>query len=74
MKVNITDHSVLNSITPEALNAYARTEGWQSGESYRTHSIIYTKDGSSSELIIPKTHDLGDYTSIVSELLSFLHE
>eukprot|EP01037_Dinobryon_pediforme_P016880 gene16880-17066_t len=71
MKVNITDYSVLNSITPEALNAYVRAEGWRSGESYRTHSTIYTKDGISSEIIIPKTHDLGDYVNVVADLLRF---
>ena len=38
MKVHILDSDALRAITPAALAAYARTEGWQRVEAYGEHS------------------------------------
>ena len=69
MKVHILDTDALRAITPAALAAYARTEGWQRVEAYGEHSDIYAGAGK-PELVIPRTTQLADYASVVGKLIA----
>ncbi|MXX95920.1 MAG: hypothetical protein F4039_04980 [Gammaproteobacteria bacterium] len=68
MKVSIQDTDALRTISPSALDAYARSAGWEAGDSFRKHSTIFTGDNL-PEVIIPRTARLGDYASVVSTLI-----
>lgn len=67
MKAHIVDGPALRAISPQALKAYAVTEGWKPTEAYGGHSQIYVKNG--FEIIVPGTSALGDYASVLSDLL-----
>jgi hypothetical protein len=69
MKVTIFDKDALRAISPSALAAYARSEGWHKTETYGAHSDVY---GASNrpEIVLPRTDRLGDYQTIVSKLLA----
>ncbi len=69
MKVQILDVEALRAITPAALSAYARTEGWRKVETYGEYSDIYVGEGR-PELVIPRTSQLADYASVVSKLIA----
>ena len=68
MKVYIQDEEALTSVTPEALSAYALTEGWIKAEPYGDNSDVYVKDGG-PEIILPRTQRIGDYASVMSQLI-----
>ena len=68
MKVSIRDAEALNAISPVALSAYARSEGWNKSEEYGGHSDVYVADGR-AEIIVPRTDRLGDYAATVSALI-----
>lgn len=68
MRVNIRDRDALQAVSPAALSAYARTAGWTKLESYGEHSDVYAAE-QMPELILPRTQRLGDYASIVSQLI-----
>ena len=68
MKVDINDREALLAISPSALSAYARIEGWSRHDSYRKHSDIYIGD-TLPEIVVPLTTRLGDYASAVAELI-----
>jgi hypothetical protein len=68
MKVHILDAEALQAITPASLAAYAKAEGWRRAEAYGNHSDIYTAEGK-PEIVIPRTNGLGDYPSIVEQLI-----
>ncbi len=74
MKARIIDASALRAVSPPALRAYAEAEGWQAVEPYGDHSHVYVKAGSGREVIIPGTVALGDYASVVAELLFVFSE
>lgn len=69
MKAQIVDPQALRAITPAALGAYARGEGWERAEAYGNHSDVYAAEGL-PELVIPRTDRLADYARVVSELLA----
>lgn len=69
MKVDIRDTAALQAISPGALSAYARASGWGKVGTYGAHSDVYTAQGL-PELILPRTQRLGDYTSVVSQLIA----
>ena len=69
MNANISDRNVLLAVSPMALSAYARTAGWAKVETYGEHSDVYAGQ-SLPEIIIPRTHQLGDYASVVSRLIA----
>lgn len=71
MKTAIQDTEALRSIKPAALVAYARSEGWTRIESFGEHSDVYQRPGG-PELIIPGTDALGDYPSVISDILQIL--
>lgn len=68
MKVSIQDPDALRTISPSALDAYARSVGWEVGDSFRKHSTIFTGTNL-PEIIIPRTARLGDYARVVATLV-----
>ncbi len=56
------------AVSPSALSAYARAEGWSKTEPYGDFSDIYVADGL-PEIVLPRTENLGDYASVVSTLV-----
>ena len=68
MKVSIRDTDALRAVSPAALSAYVRTEGWSLQERYRVHSDIYVGEAR-PEIIVPRTEHLGDYASVVATLI-----
>ena len=68
MKASIQDREALMAVSPAALSAYARAEGWSKTESYGDFSDIYVADGL-PEIILPRTENLSDYASVVSTLI-----
>ena len=68
MRVNIRDQDALQAISPAALSGYARTSGWCKLESFGEHSDVYAAE-ELPEVIVPRTRRLGDYASIVSQLI-----
>ncbi len=61
-------HTGLNTISPAALSAYARTEGWSNVEAFGDHADVYIGDGL-PEIIVPRTRSLGDYAHVVARLV-----
>ena len=68
MKASIQDRDALLAVSPAALSAYARAEGWSKAESFGEFSDIYVADGL-PEIILPRTENLADYASVVSTLI-----
>ena len=54
MKASIKDTDALLAVSPAALSAYARAEGWSKAESFGDFSDIYVADGL-PEIILPRT-------------------
>ena len=68
MKAQILDAEALRAISPGALAAYARGEGWRKVEAYGLHADVYVGDGK-PEIILPRTDRLADYAAVVSRLI-----
>ena len=68
MRVEIQDRDALLAVSPAALTAYARSAGWTRTESYGDSSDVYVAE-SLPEIVVPRTDRLGDYASIVGQLL-----
>lgn len=68
MKARILDAEALKAISPAALAAYARGEGWSKTETYGTHADVYT-GVQKPEIILPRTDRLADYAAVVSRLI-----
>ncbi|MCY4331633.1 MAG: hypothetical protein OXC96_03830 [Cyanobacteria bacterium MAG CAR1_bin_15] len=68
MQATIHDREALKAVSPAALAAYARSAGWQRGETYRVHSHVYAGPDR-PEIIVPRTDHLGDYATVVSRLI-----
>ncbi len=68
MKAGIQDRDALLAVSPAALSAYARAEGWSKAESYGEFSDIYVAGGL-PEIILPRTENLADYASVVLTLI-----
>ena len=68
MKVDIRDNNTLETISPEAIIAYARGEGWTRLEPYGDYSDVYVADNL-PEIILPRTQRLGDYADVVARLI-----
>lgn len=73
MKIQIRDVQALRTITPAALAAYVRGEGWERLEPYGQHADVYAHSDR-PELIIPRTQAVADYASVVAELIAILAE
>ena len=68
MKLQILDVDALRAITPAALAAFARGEGWTRIEAYGMHADVYA-GANRPEIIIPRTDRLGDYAAAISKLI-----
>lgn len=68
MKAHILDADALKAVSPIALAAFARTEGWKLAEPFGEHADIYIGPNL-PEIIIPRTDRLADYAAAVSRLL-----
>lgn len=58
----------LRAISPAALSAYARAEGWTKLREYRRYSDIYVAEGK-PEIVVPRTFKIADYAMSVSDLI-----
>jgi hypothetical protein len=68
MRATILDPEALRAISPTALAAYARGEGWHKTDGFGAHADVYQVDGK-PEIILPRTDRLGDYVSVASKLI-----
>lgn len=68
MKAHIHDVEALRAISPAALSAFARAEGWVKVDVYGTHADVYAGIDR-PEIIMPRTDRLADYPSAVSRLI-----
>jgi hypothetical protein len=68
MKAMILDAEALRAISPAALAAYARGEGWIRTEAYGAHADVYEALGK-PEIILPRTARLNDFPTVVSTLV-----
>ena len=68
VQVAIQDSRALEAVSPGALAAYARAAGWRKVDEFGEYSDVYAADDQ-PELIVPRTHRLGDYSYVVSQLL-----
>ena len=68
MKAQILDAEALRAISPAALAAFARGEGWAKTATYGGHADVYAGHDR-PEIIIPRTDRLADYASAVSRLI-----
>ena len=62
------NRNALLAVAPAALSAYARSLGWTKSEQYGNHSDVYSSD-ELPEIILPRTQRLGDYASVVLQLI-----
>lgn len=68
MKAVILDPDALRAISPAALAAFARGEGWRKLEPYGAHADVYV-GVDRPEIVLPRTDRLADYASTVSRLI-----
>lgn len=68
MNAVFIDRDALREVSSTALAAYARTHGWGKVDTYGDHSDVYTAQFL-PELLIPRTHQLGDYLLVVARLI-----
>lgn len=73
MKAQILDADALRAISPSALAAFARREGWSKCEAYGGHADVYG-GADRQEIILPRTDRLADYASVVSQLIGIFAE
>ena len=73
MKTRILDAGTLRAISPPALAAFARGEGWVKTKPYGSHADIYIGE-SRPEIVLPRTDLLADYASVVSRLIGIFGE
>ncbi len=73
MRIRILDPGALTAISPAALAAYARGEGWAKAEPYGDHADIYIGEDK-PEIILPRSDRLADYASVVSRLIAVFCE
>lgn len=73
MRVSIRDWDAVTRVTPAALSAYARAHGWAKTGTFGDHADVYGAEDR-SEILIPRTSDLGDYASAVTRLLEIFSE
>jgi len=71
MRVEILDAPSLKSVSPAALRSFALFEGWKSVDKFGTTSQIYVREagGRSVEIILPAVEEIGDYATVVSQVI-----
>lgn len=70
MKAHILDDEALRAISPAALAAFARSEGWLKTEPFGAHADVYA-GANRPEIVLPRTDRLADYASSVSRLIGY---
>ena len=73
MKTQILDSDALRAISPSAIAAYARGEGWEKTEPYGAHADVYVARGR-PEIIVPRSDRFADYAAVVSRLIGIFSE
>lgn len=73
MKAQILDADALRAISPAALAAFARGEGWSKTDTFGAHADVYAGRGR-PEIILPRTDRLADFASVVSRLIVIFAE
>lgn len=73
MKARIQDTEALRAISPAALAAYARNEGWTRIGTFGDHADVYNGHGR-PEIVLPRTDQLADYASVVGRLIGIFAE
>lgn len=68
MNSAIRETKAFHAVSPSALSAYARSEGWVKTEPYGDYSDVYVAEGL-PEIILPRTQQIGDYAYVVSRLI-----
>lgn len=71
MRVLISDEHALASIPAHSLVAYVQAEGWSATGLYGEFSTVFER-GNSPEIIIPRSEEIGDYASVVSQIIDTL--
>ena len=73
--VSLADRHIdaIRAISPAALAAYARLNGWKKAESYGRHSDVYVGTNL-PEVVLPRTPRLADYANVVSRLAQIFAE
>lgn len=77
MRTRILDPVALATISPTSLRSYALFEGWEKSETYGANGEVYNRRIGSRdvEIILPVTDKIGDYPSVVAQLIAvFAHE
>jgi hypothetical protein len=70
MKSVIVDTDAIMALSPIAISAFARRIGWENRGRYRDHADLFFNKTLDAETIFPRTSQLVDYASIVSNLLN----
>jgi len=72
MRVEILDAASLKSVSPTALRSFAVFEGWKSIERYGNTSQVYAREsgGRSVEIVLPTIEEIGDYATVVSQVIA----
>jgi hypothetical protein len=73
MRAQILDVEALRSVSPAALAAFARSEGWVKSDVFGLHADVYSAE-SKPEIILPRTDRLADYAATVSRLIRMFAE
>lgn len=74
MKVRIIDKAALSAIQPAAMRAYLEASGWVGGWTWGQTSEVFVHRGTGRKLLVPVRADLGDYASVMSDILGALSE
>ncbi len=67
----IPDRNDRSAVSPAALAAYIRGQGWTKTDIFGSHSDVYTGVGL-PELLVPRTRDIGDYGRVTAQLVEIL--
>jgi hypothetical protein len=68
MRAQILDVEALRAISPAALAAFARAEGWAKIDVFGAHADVYGGEAR-PEIVLPRTDLLADYASAVVRLI-----
>lgn len=74
MKARITDTDALLAIEPDVMRAYLVAEGWLTQGPWGQTSEIFLRVGDATELLVPIRRDLGDYASVMSDIIRVLSD
>ena len=73
MRTGIRDKQALLAVSPAALEAYARANGWSRTEPYGDHADVYVRERA-PEIVLPRHDRLADYARSVEHLIEIFSE